>query len=314
MEQNFDSLLFQQNHVARRPTDTYYFDKNSLLRTHTTAHQVELLRQGERAFLIAGDVYRRDEIDATHYNVFHQMDGVRVFSRKEYERMVHEGLITGDDATCGLEEYVLRELKRDLEGVAKTIFGEVKMQWVEGYFPFTYPSLELEILYNDKWMEVLGCGVIQRKIMENAGFDTSEHCGYAFGIGLDRLAMKLFEIPDIRLFWSNDKRFISQFEEGKITKFEPYSKYPPCYKDISFWVPENWNDNDFYEVVRDVTGDMVEEVVLVDEFTHQKTQRTSKCFRLMYRSMERTLTNTEIDEIQFQLRDTVVDTLNIELR
>ena len=87
--------------------------------------------------------------------------------------------------------------------------------------------------------------------------------GWAFGLGLERLAMILFDIPDIRLFWSNDSRFLSQFSSGKITKFKSFSKFPACYKDVSFWCPNEWHDNDFFELVREVAQDLVEDVRLV---------------------------------------------------
>ncbi len=95
----------------------------------------------------------------------------------------------------------------------------------------------------------------------------------------------LFDIPDIRLFWSQDPRFISQFKEGKIVKFKPFSKYPACYKDISFWCPPNFHENDFSQIVRDVCGDLAEQVSCIDTF--HKKDRMSKCFRIQYRSMER---------------------------
>jgi phenylalanyl-tRNA synthetase alpha chain len=86
--------------------------------------------------------------------------------------------------------------------------------------------------------------------------------GWAFGLGLERIAMVLFSIPDIRLFWSPNERFLSQFEQGKITSFKPYSKYPSCFKDVSFWLPRgvSLHDNDFCDVVRDIAGDLVEDV------------------------------------------------------
>ena len=110
--------------------------------------------------------------------------------------------------------------------------------------------------------------------------------------------MKLFEIDDIRLFWSKDPRFINQFKAGEITKFKSYSKYPVCYKDIAFWLadPEEFNENDFFQLVRQVSGDLAETVELIDEFTHPKTQRKSLCFRINYRHMDRSLTNEEIDK------------------
>ena len=91
----------------------------------------------------------------------------------------------------------------------------------------------------------------------------AEHkIGWAFGIGLERLAMKLFNIPDIRLFWSEDPRFLSQFTENKISEFKPFSKYPPTYKDLAFWVPEDFSPNSLFDVVRGVAGDIVEKVSL----------------------------------------------------
>ena len=141
-----------------------------------------------------------------------------------------------------------------------------------------------------------------------------EGIGYAFGLGLERLAMILFQIPDIRLFWSQDERFLTQFKEGEITKFKSYSKFPECWKDITFWIPEKFGDNDFYEIVRNICGDLVENVKLKDTFTHPKTQRVSKSYRILYRSMERSLTNKEVDLLQFQLRDYLQNDLKIELR
>ena len=137
--------------------------------------------------------------------------------------------------------------------------------------------------------------------------------GWAFGLGLERLAMILFEIPDIRLFWTEDERFSSQFEEGKITKFEPYSKFPPVFKDIAFWVPEGFVENDFFEMARGVAGDLVEKIDMIDEFTNPKTNKSSKCYRITYRSMDRSLTNEEIDALQDSLRDKSAE-LDLEVR
>jgi phenylalanyl-tRNA synthetase alpha chain len=103
-------------------------------------------------------------------------------------------------------------------------------------------------MFNGEWMEVLGCGVIHSQVMTNA--EKPHSAGWAFGLGLERLAMALFQIPDIRLFWTSDRRFLDQFSNGKITKFVPYSKYPFCYKDVSFWINASHplHKNDVYEV------------------------------------------------------------------
>lgn len=216
-----------------------------VLRTHTSAHQTQFMSQGYDAFLCSGDVYRRDEIDSSHYPVFHQMEGVRLFSTQKSQ--IFAGL--NDQQRV---DVIVTDLKDLLSGLAKHLFGDVEMRWNAEYFPFTDPSFELEVLFNGHWLEVLGCGVIHKDVLQNGG--RSNEIGWAFGLGLERLAMVLFGIPDIRLFWSTDERFCSQFKEGRITKFVPYSKYPLCYKDVSFWLPgtvtdpTNFHKNDVYEV------------------------------------------------------------------
>ena len=138
---------------------------------------------------------------------------------------------------------------------------------------------------------------------------------FSLDAGLERLAMVLFDIPDIRLFWSEDDRFLSQFQENQLTTFKPFSKYPPCFKDISFWLPENsFHENDLYEQIRSVGGDIVEDVSLIDEFQHPKTDRQSKAYRITYRHMSRTLTDSEVDAMQLQVREQLATELDCEVR
>lgn len=292
---NFDELLIPPDHVSRGLTDTYYVDDNHVLRTHTSAHQNELLRKGSRAFLAVGDCYRRDTVDRTHFPVFHQMEGVRLFPMESTSAKECE-----DD------------LKHVLASLVEHLFPGCEYRWAVDYFPFTDPSFEMEVKFNDDWLEIFGCGVMQQKIIDNCGL--ADHRGWAFGLGLERLAMLLFEINDIRLFWSKDERFLSQFRGGKVKKFQPFSKYPSCYKDIAFWVPSGFEENDLMDVIRSHGQDIVEEVSLIDEFEHPKHKRLSKCYRILYRATDRTLTNEEIDEIQMRIRDELVDNLKIEVR
>lgn len=304
-ENNFDNLRIPLDHVSRSPSDTYYLDSKTVLRTHTSAHQNELLKSGVNRFLVSGDVYRRDEIDRSHYPVFHQMEGVKMFTPQDF----------GDSQDK--MQVIQVELKDSLEKLAEHLFGtNTEMRWNDSYFPFTEPSFELEILFEDEWLEVLGCGVIHPEVLQKAG--RGDEMGYAFGLGLERLAMVLFQIPDIRLFWTQDERFHKQFASGEIVQFETYSKYPPCFKDISFWLEsENksaFHVNDLNEIVRDVAGDLVERVWLIDDFIHPKTGKTSHCYRIAYRSMDRSLTNEEIDDLQEIVRDRVVDDLGVKLR
>ncbi|XRB08820.1 phenylalanine--tRNA ligase alpha subunit [Pycnococcus provasolii] len=314
IEQNFDELLIPKDHVSRSSNDTYYVDDDTVLRCHTSAHQLEKLKAGNERFLVMGDVYRRDTIDATHYPVFHQMEGVRVFDPSEWEA-------AGMDSTAFAEQ----ELKNTLEGLARHLFGDVEMRWVDAYFPFTEPSAELEVFYGGDWLEVLGCGVMRQEILTEGG--SPEKRAWAFGLGLERLAMVLFEIPDIRLFWSEDERFLKQWKGANESnwrdlRFKSFSKYPAVFKDMAFWLPEdadyggesNSIENNLCELIKDVGGDLVEEVKLIDEFTNPKTGKTSNCYRISYRSMERSLTNEEINALQDTTRDRVVEELKVELR
>jgi len=299
---NFDDVLIPADHVSRSSNDTYYVDDETVLRCHTSAHQAEMLRKGETHFLLTGDVYRRDSIDATHYPVFHQMEGVCLFTKEQAEA-----------AGCTMEELAEKELKKTLEGLAKHLFGDVEMRWIDAYFPFTDPSIELEIFFKGEWLEVLGCGVMQQAILDDAG--RNENRAWAFGLGLERLAMVLFDIPDIRLFWTDDERFAKQFTPGVLnTKFTPYSKFPPCNKDVSFWISEKFSENNLCEIARNVAGDLVEEIKLIDEFTHPKTNKTSHCYRMVYRSNERSLTDEEINALQDEVRRQIVEDLAVELR
>lgn len=351
--QNFDELGFAPDHPGRSLTDSYYLNKEHMLRTHTSAHEVEAYKTGADAFLISADVYRRDEIDSSHYPVFHQMEGMRHWEVKDVKQLTEQlraenAKLAKELAACPIEitdistigpenplqqchdpelaTEMAQNLKHSLNGMIFKLFGHItadgqplKVRWIDAFFPWTSPSFEVEVWYNDEWLEILGCGVVVQKTLERGG--VGHKSGWAFGLGLERIAMVLFDIPDIRLFWSQDPRFLSQFKQGEITAFEPYSKYPPCYKDMSFWLPQEaqegikaWHENDYCEVVRDVAGDLVETVTLIDDFTHPKTGKRSLCYRLNYRSMDRSLTNEEANALQEKVVDRVVKEMGIEMR
>lgn len=372
--QNFDSLCFPADHPGRSKTDTYYIDSSTVLRTHTSAHQADTFRANlSDGFLISADVYRRDAIDRSHYPVFHQMEGARVWDRAkvpggdiaaavraDLARLpTHNMTVEDPNPTTHPErnpqqdslsmeetEAVAAHLKRSLELVVAEIFSRAKeaamatdpdfkdeqlrVRWIEAYFPFTSPSWELEILWQGDWLEVLGCGVVRQDVLNRA--DVPSQVGWAFGMGLERIAMLLFEIPDIRLFWSTDERFLGQFKGlsedlGGLKRFIPFSKYPACYKDVAFWIgsssaagggtkanTHDFHENDIMEIVRGVGGDVVEDVAKTDEFTHPKTGRRSLCYRINYRSLERTLTNEEANGYHEQVRRALVEKLGVELR
>lgn len=275
VKQNFDDLLIAQDHPGRAQTDTYYINREMVLRTHTSAHQSAVLKSKmARAYLLTADVFRRDEIDPTHYPVFHQMEGIRLFYPNEVEKEFKNHMpqpleLSSDNLPQSVHsrqqaEYVGNHLRSMLTDLMKHLFHadpNLQIRWVEAYFPFTRPSWEVEVFFNGKWLELGGCGVIEQEILNQTG--NADSIGWAFGLGLERIAMVLFDIPDIRLFWSTDKRFLDQFKSKQMIRFMPFSKYPSCYKDVSFWCPDSFNENDFAQIVRDCAGDMAEQVECV---------------------------------------------------
>ncbi|XP_031802765.1 phenylalanine--tRNA ligase, mitochondrial isoform X2 [Sarcophilus harrisii] len=227
--QNFDSLLIPPEHPSRRRGDNYYLNRTHMLRSHTSAHQWDLLRAGLSAFLVAGDVYRRDQIDSHHYPVFHQLEGVRLFNQHQLfgdikdgeplQLFEHSSRSSHKQETHTLEAVKLVEfdLKQTLTKLIIHLFGEgLEIRWVDCYFPFTHPSFEMEINFQGEWIEVLGCGIMEQQLVNSAG--AQNNIGWAFGLGLERLAMILYKIPDIRLFWSEDERFLKQFRVPNINQ------------------------------------------------------------------------------------------------
>lgn len=295
VQANFDDLLIPSDHPARLPTDTYYVDQYHVLRTATSAHQTELLRKGYRQFLITGEVYRKDTIDRTHYPVFHQVEGVKLLDKQD----------------------ALQDLIITLEGLIRYLFPESEYRILDDYFPFTEPSIQFEVKYKDEWLEVLGAGVIHPDILRNCQIHET---GWAFGLGLDRLLMKMCSIPDIRYLWSEDARFYRQFQNG-LAQFQEYSRYPAIYRDISFWIhdytPHEQEDqwiyhHDFCEKIRELSSDLIESIERIDFY--QKNNDTSLAYRIGYRSYDRTLTNEEVNEIQSHVRKMAEETFDIELR
>lgn len=295
IKQNFDDLLMPADHPARSANDTYYLDNTTVLRTHTSAHQHELLERGETKFLVTGDVYRKDTIDKTHYPVFHQMEAVKVLPNSA--NAFNDLIIT-------------------LEGLVNHLFPKKEYRFLDDYFPFTHPSLQIEIKQGDNWIEILGGGVIQPKILENCKVAGT---GWAFGLGIERLLINLCGIPDIRYFWTNDERFIRQFQNG-LTAFRAYSKYPVVKRDISFWVTNYavnsegiWEQhNNFSELCRDIGKDLIESITLMDNYWQDN--KVSLTYRIVYRSNDRTFLNEEINEIQNALRMNAEQKFNLLLR
>ena len=293
-QSNFDDLLIPKDHPSRSKSDTFYSDDNTVLRTHTSAHQTKFMRDGKKNFLVTGDVYRKDEIDAFHYPVFHQMEGVSILNNE-----------IDPIEVCDV-------IKRDLGGLIEFLFPNCEYKFVDTYFRFTEPSCEIEVLLNGKWVEVLGAGVIRKKIMKSCGLGNVS--GWAFGLGLERLAMIFFEIPDIRYFWTDDERFKNQFQSGQITKFKEYSKYPSAIRDISFYYYDPFMPNDFYTILNDCSENLISKTEIIDHFINPKTGQKSISYRIYFESLERTLTSDEVNFQMDNIKNNLIEKYSIIIR
>ena len=315
VDKSFDLFNFPPDHPARSKSDTYFLDDDHILRTHTTIMWYYYLENDEVRERIAkqeavgalchGKVYRKDEIDRNHMNVFHQMDGWYLCPKK--------------DKIIGLDD-----LKEVLVEIAHVIFGkDIEYRFNVDQFPYTDPSCEMEVKVGDpstgsgqaKWIEVLGSGVVRGNVLEKLGVDPDKYNGWAFGFGLERLAIISMELPDIRLLWSQDERVKKQLKLGN--KFKEVSKFPPITRDISFVVEKSFVPNNYFDVIRDLGGDLVEEVKLLDKYENAEKfgqDKISYTYRIIYRSNERTLTTEEIDPIQKKIYDETAKQFGAELR
>ena len=173
----------------------------------------------------------------------------------------------------------------------------------------------MEIEVEGKWVEVLGSGVIRPVVLENLGVDPNEYNGWAFGFGLERLAIISLNLSDIRFLWSEDSRVKKQLKLGN--KFVPVSKYPPITRDISFVVNSGFVPNNYFDLIRDIGGNLVEEVQLIDKYEDAEkfgNNKTSYTYRIIYRSNDRTLVSSEVDKIQSEIYSQTTEQFNAELR
>jgi phenylalanyl-tRNA synthetase alpha chain len=187
---NFEALNIPAHHPARAMQDTFYFADGHVLRTHTSPVQIRVMqaRTPPLRIIAPGRVYRCDS-DLTHTPMFHQV----------------EGLMVGEDVSFA-------HLKGVLNDFLHAFFeSELEVRFRPSYFPFTEPSAEVDIRGEDGWLEVLGCGMVHPRVLENVGIDSERYTGFAFGMGVERLAMLRYRINDLRMFFDNDLRFLTQF-------------------------------------------------------------------------------------------------------
>ncbi len=200
---NFEALNIPANHPAKDEQDTFYITKDILLRTQTSSCQVHRMEEGRLPIrmIAPGRVFRSDEVDATHSPSFHQVEGMAID-----------------------KDITFADLKGTLAEFAKEMFGEdVKVKFRPHHFPFTEPSAEMDVscfkchgkgcrfCKGEGWIEILGCGQVHPHVLEMSGIDPNEYQGFAFGVGLERIALLKYEIDDMRLLYENDARFLNQF-------------------------------------------------------------------------------------------------------
>lgn len=205
---NFELLNLPKNHPARDAQDTFYFNENILLRTHTSPVQARtmLSQKPPIRIICPGRVYRADEVDATHSPVFSQCEGL----------VIDEGITMGD-------------LKGTLDTFARELYGEgISTRFRPSFFPFTEPSAEVDvtcaackgkgcrICKGTGWIEILGAGMVNPNVLEMCGIDPTKYTGFAFGIGIERVTNLKYNVPDMRLLFENDLRFLSQFGKGRV--------------------------------------------------------------------------------------------------
>ena len=190
---NFTALNVPEHHPARDMQDTFFVDKDIVLRTHTSNVQIHLMEEKDPPlrFIVPGRVYRNESISYKSYCLFHQVEGLFVDKNVSFA-----------------------QLKGCLEYFVKKMFGsDRKMRWRPSYFPFTEPSAEVDIWdeQRNQWMEILGCGMVDPEVFNSVNYDPKIWRGYAFGMGVERIAMLKYGIEDIRLFYGGDIRFLRQF-------------------------------------------------------------------------------------------------------
>src|SRR5210317_1101475 len=192
-EFNFDMLNIKKSHPARQMHDTFYVEnKSNVLRTHTSPVQIRSMLETKPpiAFTSAGKVYRKDD-DATHLPMFHQVEGIYVD-----------------------KDVTFANLKDLIHQILHNLFGkDIKIRFRPSYFPFTEPSAEVDILSeNGKWLEILGCGIVNPLVLNNCNIDTEKYSGLAFGLGVERIAMLKYGVSDIRDFYKSNLDFLGQFK------------------------------------------------------------------------------------------------------
>jgi phenylalanyl-tRNA synthetase alpha chain len=297
VEENFDLLYFPADNLSRSPIYTRYIDDKKMLRTHTTAQIPEILKEIKKndvhnyLVMCPGICFRRDVIDRKHVGEPHQMDIWHI--KKGEPRITRDSLLSMVKQIVNLVYYGAQFRANEVE------------------HPYTDRGLEVEIMVNGEWLEILECGEIKTNLLTDSGLDPKEYSGLAMGLGLDRLVMIIKKIDDIRLLRSENPKIKEQMRNLKI--YQPVSKFPAIKQDISISVSVNQTEEDICEIARETLQDKIESleelkiisITAYEQLPPQAIERLNikpgqknVLLRLIFRSHEKTLLQEEANEMR----------------
>ncbi len=300
---NYDNLLIDSDNISRSSTYTHYVDKTHILRTHTSAHLPSILRElasrndwQDVVILLPGLAYRRDVSDKKHVSEVHMLEMWRVVKNADRKVIVKDDLLSV------------------VYGVAKTAAPDWKLRIEDSPHPYTNQGIEVNATKDDRDIEILECGLVKERILENSGLDPAVHSGWALGMGLDRLVMTIKDIPDIRYLRSNNPKIAVQMMN--IDKYHEVSNQPAIKRDMSYCVPENYVEEDISAEIRNALKDNVdalEDVTILNQTNYSdlpdkikvrlgiKPGQKNMLVRVTLRHLERTITNNEANKIYEQI-------------
>lgn len=300
VDDNYDNLLIDKDNISRSSTYTHYVDKHHVLRTHTSAQIPVILKElaiikdswNDVVIMLPGLVYRRDVTDKKHLGIIHQIEMWRVVKNSSYRKIVRQDLI---DVINGLSDVCAP--------------GWTKRN-VDKIHPYTLEGIEVNLVKGNNDIEILEGGVINPKILENAGLNPTEYSGWAMGTGLDRLVMVLKEIPDIRYLRSMNPHI--QIQMMDLSRYKEVSLMPAIVRDISYCVPQDYVEEDIHQEIRDSIGEeykIIESIEIQNETVYrelpEKVQMRLGCketmknilVRITLRHLDKTMTREEANSL-----------------
>lgn len=325
-EQSFDRLLMPQGHFNRSDIETYYFNKDTILRGVSSVHLSDMIAEGYDRFLCTGDVYRHSTYDPTHAVVFHQMDLQRLFTKEELfpgnsssnlfeasARASKEANLEGQLVhTKDTVESLMLDMKQTIMAVVEELLGKgVKCRWNHYYCQFARPCYELAVMHQGEWSDILVGGILRQGIVDKAG--AVDKVGWNCRFGLDHLAMALYNIPDIRLLRSKSDDIVKS-----LTSLDQSSDTNLFNREITFSVPHGTDttmlEYHFYEMVRIAAEDAVQQVKLIDHFQCPESSKVTQRYRITYHSWDKPLSESDVSDHHNLIKELTASKFKVNLQ